>query len=85
MMSSLSMLHISHIIVESLLLTLSRKIFARNPCYESPFTLEQNDVIALLSVFFNFEYTSHIALVLLLLILSIYLIAGFDISYFSYF
>ena len=46
-----STLHISHVIVESLLLILSRKIFARNSCYESPSTLEQNDVIALLSLF----------------------------------
>ena len=52
-MSLLSPLHILHIIVEleSLLLTLSRKMFARNPCYESQSTLEQNDVIALLSLF----------------------------------
>ena len=51
LMSLLSTLHISHVIVGSLLLTLSRKMFARNPCYESSSTLEQNDVIALLSVF----------------------------------
>ena len=30
---------------------LSRKMFARNVCYESPSTLEQNDVITLLSLF----------------------------------
>ena len=34
---------------------------------------------------FNFEHISHLVLVLLLLILSMYLIAGFDISYFSRF
>ena len=34
---------------------------------------------------FNFEHFSHLVLVLLLLILSMYLIAGFDISYFSRF
>ena len=32
---------------------------------------------------FNFEHISHLVLVLLLLILSMYLIAGFDILYFS--
>ena len=34
---------------------------------------------------FNFEHISHLVLVLLLLILSMYLIAGLDISYFSRF
>ena len=34
---------------------------------------------------FNFEHTSHLALMLLLLILSMYLIDGFDISHFSRF
>ena len=33
----------------------------------------------------NFEYISHLGLVFLLLILSMCLIAGFDISYFSRF
>ena len=33
----------------------------------------------------NFEHISHLVLVFLLLILSIYLIAGFDILYFSRF
>ena len=34
---------------------------------------------------FNFEHISHLVLVLLLLILSMYLIAGFDTSYFNRF
>ena len=34
---------------------------------------------------FNFEHISHVVLVLLLLILSMYLIGGFDISNFSRF
>ena len=42
-------LHISHLIIMSLLLILIRKVFGRIPCYESPSTPEQNDVIALLS------------------------------------
>ena len=33
----------------------------------------------------NFEHISHIALVFLSLILSMYLIGGFDLSYFSSF
>ena len=51
LMSLLSTLHISHFNgeLESLLLTLS--MFAKNPCYESSSTLEQNDLIALLFVF----------------------------------
>ena len=51
LMSLLSTLYISHFNgeLESLLLTLS--MFAKNPCYESPSTLEQNDLIALLFVF----------------------------------
>ena len=71
-MSLLLTLHISHVIVEieSVLLTLRKQMFATNPCYKSPSTLEQNDIIALLGLF---------------LILSKYLIAGFDISYFSHF
>ena len=53
LMSLLSTVDISQVIVEfeSLFLTLSSKIFARNQCYESPSTLEQYDVIALLSLF----------------------------------
>ena len=86
-MSLLSTLHISHVIVglESLLLTLSRKIFVGNQCYKSPSTLEQNDVIALLFYIFNLEHILHLIQVLLLLVLSMYLIAWFDISYFSHF
>ena len=34
---------------------------------------------------FNYEHISHLVLVLLLLILSMYLIAGFDTSYFNRF
>ena len=64
-------LHFSQVIVESLLSILSRKVFV---------ILEQNDVIALLFLFWTY---SHLVLVLLLLIISMYLIAGFDISYFS--
>ena len=60
-MSLLLTLYISHVIVElrSILLSLSRKMFARKPFYESPSTLEQNDVIALLSLFLilNIFYT----------------------------
>ena len=46
-------LHISHGIVElqSAMLTLRRKIIVRNPCYKSPSTLKQSDIIALLSLF----------------------------------
>ena len=44
--------------------------------------LEQNDVIA---VIFKIEHISHLVPVLLLLILSMHLITGFDISYFSRF
>ena len=47
-------------------------------------TLGQNDVIALLSILI-LEHISHLVLVLLLLILSLYLIAGFDMLYFSHF
>ena len=61
-MTLLSPLHISHVIIEleSLLLTLSCKMIARNPCYESPSTLEKNDVIELLSLFLtlNIFHTS---------------------------
>ena len=55
-------------------------MFGRNPCYKSPSTLEQNDIIALLSLFLilNIFHT-------LFQCLSMYLIAGFDISYFSRF
>ena len=51
-MSLLSTLHISHVIVKlgPLLLTLSRKVFAKNQCYESPSTIDQNDVIVQLSL-----------------------------------
>ena len=42
--------HISHVILVFLLLTLSWYIFARKPCYGPLSTLEQNDVIALLSL-----------------------------------
>ena len=51
--SLLLTLHISHVIVEleSVLLTLRKKMFVTNPCYKSPSTLEQNDIIALLSLF----------------------------------
>ena len=86
-MSLLSILHISHVILklESLLLTLSQKMFAGNQCYESPSTLGQNNVITLLSLFFHLEHISHHVPVLLMLISSMYLIAEFDISYFSRF
>ena len=59
-------------------------MFDRNPFYESPSTLEQNDVIAVLYLFLIWTYFTLI-LVLLLLTLSMYLIAGFDIWYFSRF
>ena len=69
-MSLLLTLHIPHVIaeLESVLLTSSRKMFVRNRCYESPSTLEQNNVIALLYLFltpcssasiFNFEHVFH--------------------------
>ena len=82
-MSLLPTFYILHVIVEleSLLMTLSRKMFARNLCYESPSTPEQNDVSTVF--IFNFEHISHIVLVILLLVLNMYFIAGFDISYFS--
>ena len=82
-MSLLSTFYILHVIVEleSLLMTLSRKMFARNLCYEPPSTPEQNDVSTVF--IFNFEHISHIVLVILLLVLNMYFIAGFDISYFS--
>ena len=51
LMSFLSTFHISHVIVETLLLTLSRSMLARNPCDRSPSTLQQNDVISLVSLF----------------------------------
>ena len=43
--------HISHVIVESLLLTLIRKMVARNPCYEFPSILEQNDMLVYNSIY----------------------------------
>ena len=84
----LSTLHISHVIVESesLLLTLSMKMFARNPCYESPSIYPRAERRHCSTVFiFNFEHISHLVLVPLLLMLRMYLIGGFDISYFSRF
>ena len=73
-------LHISHVIVESLLLILSRNMFARahvtNLIYPRAERRHRSTVFT-----FNFEHTSHLVLVLLLLILSMYLIAGFDIIY----
>ena len=56
-------LHISHVIIKSLLLILIRKMFARSPCYESPPTLEQNDVIALLSFWTYFIPCSSVSIV----------------------
>ena len=44
--------HISHVIVESLLLTLTKKMFARSPCYESPSILEQNDMLVYNSIYY---------------------------------
>ena len=84
-MSLLSTLHISHVILESPLLTLSRNIFARNLCYESLSTLEQNEAIALVSLFLILNTFSNLVLVLQLLILSMYIIAGFDNLFSSHF
>ena len=81
-MSILPPIHNLHVIVESesLLLTLSRKMFGRNLYYESPQRRHRSTAFI-----FNFEHISHLLLVLLLLILNMCLIADFDISYFSCF
>ena len=63
------------------MLTLTRKIFARNQCYESPSTLRTEQRHCSTVFIFNFEQILHLVLVLLLLILSMYLIARFDIVY----
>ena len=84
-MSLLSTLHISHVILESPLLTLSRNMFSRNLCYEFLSTLEQNDAIAPPSLFLILNTFSNLVLVLQLLILSMYIIAWFDNSFSSRF
>ena len=84
-MSLLSTLHISYVILVSLLFALSRSVFARNPYYVS-LSLSRTERRRDSTVFtVNFKYISHIVLVFLLLILSMYLIVGFDISYFRQF
>ena len=60
-------------------------MFARNPYYAS-LSLSRTERRRDSTVFtVNFEYISQIVLVFLLLILSMYLIVGFDISYFRQF
>ena len=76
-MSFLSALHILHVILVSLLLTLNRCFGSIYPRAEPRHRF---------SVFIvNFKHISHLALVFLLLILSMCLIPGFDISYFCRF
>ena len=58
-------------------------MFARNPCYRSLPTLERSHRSTVFIV--NFEHILHLVLEFLLLILSMYLIAGSDRSYFSRF
>ena len=59
-------------------------MFATNQCFESIYpTAEWRDRFSVFIV--NFKHISHLGLVFLLLILSMCLIAGFDISYFSRF
>ena len=76
-MSLLSTLHISHVIVEleSLFLALSRKMFARNPRYESLSTLEQNDVIALLSTVYSLWCYSHTSTVLFFVVAVVFVVS----------
>ena len=86
-MSLLSLLHIFHVIIElePPLLTLSRKMFAKEPVLRISIYTRAERRHCSTVLFFNFEHTSHLVLLLLLLILSMYLISGFDILYFSRF
>ena len=52
-----------HAAVESLLLILGWKTFTRTSCYESPSNLEQNNFIALLSLFLIFNTCSSASVV----------------------
>ena len=79
-MSFLSALHILHVILVSI-------VDVEHVCQEPVFWiyLSQSRIRHRFSVFiFNFKHVSHLGLVFLLLILSMCLISGFDISYFSH-
>ena len=82
-MSLLSVLHILHVILLSLLLTLKRQMFASNRCYRSIYPRVERHRFIVFMV--NFKQISDLGLVFLWLILSMSLIAGFDISYFNRF
>ena len=59
--------HVLHFILISILLTLNRSMFARNPCFNTIYTrVERQNGFTVLIV--DFEHISHLVLVFLLLL-----------------
>ena len=73
--------HDLNVILMSILLTLNRQIFARNPCFN---TSPEQNVNRFTAFIVDCKHILHLVLVFLLLTLSKYSIAGFDLSYSSH-